>query len=174
MCSTLFLYISLPLFCTTTTWNFQKLLSYTFYGGNVVRVLVHFFFTAAHFHLALVAASISHFVTAATKFSHVVLPITKCLLLSKLNTLDNTDTETFSAFRFRLHWALVVCALQDGGRYAISRQNKLELHLGCHTCWVSSFTLVCLWCGRLLLFADWPEKNSNQKQAIQTLLELVC
>ena len=44
-------------------------LSYTFYGGNVVRVLVHFFFTAAHFHLALVAASISHFVTAVTKFS---------------------------------------------------------------------------------------------------------
>ena len=36
-----------------------------FYGGNVVRVLVHFFFTAAHFYLALVAASISHFVTAA-------------------------------------------------------------------------------------------------------------
>ena len=28
-----------------------------------------FFFTAAHFHLALVAASISHFVTAASKFS---------------------------------------------------------------------------------------------------------
>ena len=27
--------ISLPLFCTTTTWNFQKLPSYTFYGGNV-------------------------------------------------------------------------------------------------------------------------------------------
>ena len=23
--------------------NFQKLLSYTFYGGNVVRFLVHFF-----------------------------------------------------------------------------------------------------------------------------------
>ena len=36
------------------------------YGGNVVRILVHFFFTAAHFLLALVAASI---VTAATKFS---------------------------------------------------------------------------------------------------------
>ena len=67
---TFFLCISLPLFCTTTTWNFQKLLnSHTFYGGNVVGVLVHFFFTAAHFHLALVAASISHFVTAATKFS---------------------------------------------------------------------------------------------------------
>ena len=60
-----FLYISLPLFCTTTTWNFPKLLSYTFWGGNVVRILVHLFFTATHFHLALVAASISHFVTPA-------------------------------------------------------------------------------------------------------------
>ena len=63
--STLFLYISLPLFSMTTTRNFQK----PFYGGNVVRVLIHFFFTAAHFLLALVAASISHFVTTATKFS---------------------------------------------------------------------------------------------------------
>ena len=38
-------------------------------GGNVERVFIHFFFTAAHFHFALVDASISHFVTAATKFS---------------------------------------------------------------------------------------------------------
>ena len=38
----------------------ETYLSYTIFGGNVVRVLVHFFFTAAHFHLALVAASISH------------------------------------------------------------------------------------------------------------------
>ena len=67
--STLFLYISLPLFCTTTTGNFQKLLSYAFYGGIVVRVPFHFFNTAAHFHLALVVVSISHFVTAAAKFS---------------------------------------------------------------------------------------------------------
>ena len=68
-CSALCLYISLPLFCTTTTWNFQKLLSYTFCKGNVVRVLVHFCSTAAHFHLALLgAASISHFVTGATNF----------------------------------------------------------------------------------------------------------
>ena len=44
--------------------------------------------------------------------------------------------------------SLVVSALQDAGGYAISRQNNLELHLGCHTCWLSYFTLVCLWCGR--------------------------
>ena len=48
----LFLYISFPLFCTTTTWNFQKLPIYTFCGGNFLLVLVHsFFFTAAHFHI---------------------------------------------------------------------------------------------------------------------------
>ena len=40
--STLFWYISLPLFCTITR-NVQKLPGYTFYGGNVVHVLVHFF-----------------------------------------------------------------------------------------------------------------------------------
>ena len=38
-------------------------------------------------------------------------------------------------------YSLVVSALQDAGGYAISCQNNLELHLGCHT-----FTLVCLWC----------------------------
>ena len=32
----------------------------------------------------------------------------------------------------------------DAGGYAISRQNNLELHLGCHTYWLSYFTLVCL------------------------------
>ena len=45
-----FLYISLPVFCTTTTWNFQKLPSYTFYGGNVVCGPVHLFSPASHFH----------------------------------------------------------------------------------------------------------------------------
>ena len=38
--------------------------------GNVVRVLVSiFFFTAADFHVALVAVNISHSLTAATEFS---------------------------------------------------------------------------------------------------------
>ena len=133
-----FLYISLPLFCTTTTWNFKKLRHV--FGGNVVRVLVYLFFTAAHFHLALVTASISHSVTPATKFS-CCSSNKKCILLffisrsrsmstffslsftglpstfsfslsfscsvfqicghdnlSQLNTVDNTDTETISAF----------------------------------------------------------------------------
>ena len=44
--------------------------------------------------------------------------------------------------------SLVVSTLQDAGGYAISLQNNLQLHLGCHTYWLSYFTLVCLWCGR--------------------------
>ena len=44
--------------------------------------------------------------------------------------------------------SLAAAVLQDAGGNAISRQNNLELHLGCHTCWLSYFTLVCLWCGR--------------------------
>ena len=36
--------------CTTTTSNIEKLPSYTFYGGNVAPVVVHFF-SLAHFHL---------------------------------------------------------------------------------------------------------------------------
>ena len=30
--------------------------------------------------------------------------------------------------------SFVISALQDAGGYAISCQNNLELHLGCHTC----------------------------------------
>ena len=39
--------------------------------------------------------------------------------------------------------SLVVSASQDASSHATSRQNDLELHLGCHTCWLSCFTLVC-------------------------------
>ena len=43
-----------------------KLPGYPFCGGNIVRVLIHFFFT---FMFTLVSARISYFPTAATKFS---------------------------------------------------------------------------------------------------------
>ena len=91
-CSTFFLQISnkqfvfpLPLFCTTTTLfcttktsNF--LVTHYFYGEIVVCFYPIFcfqcscsllFFTAVHF--TLLAASISHFLTAALTF-HVFLP----------------------------------------------------------------------------------------------------
>ena len=61
---------------------------------------------------------------------------------SNLKTLDNTDSKKISAFRFRLLIdSLDASALQDAGGYAISRQNYLELHLGCHTCRLSNFQI---------------------------------
>ena len=48
----------------------------------------------------------------------------------------------FPLFVFVFIDSLVVTASQDAGGYAISRQNNLELHLGCHTCWLKYFTLV--------------------------------
>ena len=66
-------------FCTRTTWNFQKPLSYTFYGGNVVRVPVHFFslplvFTLHWWPLAFLILS------PLLQNYQVVLPIKNCLL----------------------------------------------------------------------------------------------
>ena len=67
-----FLYNSLPLFCRKFLKVSRCSRGYTFYGGNVIRVLVHHFFsTVTHFHSG--GASISYFLTAATKF-HVVPP----------------------------------------------------------------------------------------------------
>ena len=68
-CNTLFLYISLPRCFAWLHSETSRNFLVPFYGGDVVHVLVHFFFTATHFHLALVATSISHFVTTAAKFS---------------------------------------------------------------------------------------------------------
>ena len=82
--------LSLLLFCTTTTLFCQTkssnfLATHYFYGGIVVSAYLIFcllcscsllFFTAPHFHLAgrsLLAASISHCLTAALNF-YVFLP----------------------------------------------------------------------------------------------------
>ena len=128
--------------CTFLCRYFARLLRET---SRNFLVTLFIFFTAAHFHLTLVAASISHFVTAATKFSccssnknvSPLIFISRSRSLSPfsslsfaglqptfsfslsfsssifqicghdnypmLNTLDNTDTETISAFRFRLY-----------------------------------------------------------------------
>ena len=70
-CSTFFLCISLPLFCTTSTY--VKLPSCTFYGGKVVYVpstcQFFFFFFLLPLILTLLAASICHFLIAALNFS---------------------------------------------------------------------------------------------------------
>ena len=131
--------------CTFLCRCFARLQLETSRNFLVASFFGSIFFTAAHFHLALVAACISHFFTAVTKFSccssnkkmsffffsrskslspffslsFAGLPPTfsfslcfSCSIFqifgrdnkSKLNTLENTDTETISAFHFPLHW----------------------------------------------------------------------
>ena len=78
-----FLYISLPLFCTTTTRNFHKL----FYGGNVVRVLVHFFSLPFIFCLHWWPLAFLILSPPLQNF-HVVLPTKKCRLCFLSLALD--------------------------------------------------------------------------------------
>ena len=133
MCSTLF-YISLPLFSQLQRETSRNCLVIHFMEQISYMFLFTFFSLSLIFNM--VAASISHFLTAATKF-HVFLN-KRCLLcffslalalflieihqpvsllslslyskfvgmtilitLNFNNTLHNTDTEIFSAFRFR-------------------------------------------------------------------------
>ena len=68
----IFLYISLPLFCSTTS-TYVKLPSCTFYGGKIVYreicSYVPFFFFSLPLILTLLAANICHFLIAALNFS---------------------------------------------------------------------------------------------------------
>ena len=150
------------------------------------------FFAAVHFYLASVAASISHFLTAATLkifmlffqgkkkfcFSFIsrsrslslfsrwaslacrLLSLFLCLSLALYSKfVDMTINLSLLLWTTRIQKqftlsffifidSLVVSTLQDAGGYAISRQNNFEFDLGCHTCWLSYFTFVHLWCGR--------------------------
>ena len=85
----------------------------------------------------------------------IIEPITLCNELCLALNVFNNDTMALAPARkpYRIVFidSFVVSALQDAGGYAISRQNNLELHLGCHTYWLSYFTLACLWCGRTVV-----------------------
>ena len=96
--------------------------SYTFYGGNVVRVIVHLFFTAAHFHHALVASSTCHCLTTATKFSC-------CSPNQKMSPLFFISRSRSLSPFFSMSFAAGLPPT-----FSFSRQNNLELHLACHFC----------------------------------------
>ena len=55
------------------------------------------------------------------------------LNLSRLILETTQIQKQFPLYVFVFIDSLVVSTLQDAGGYAISRQNNLELHLGCHT-----------------------------------------
>ena len=79
-----FLYISLSLFCTITTWNFPN----RFYGGNVVRVLARFFFSLLLI-FTLHRWPLAFFIWSPPPQNfHVVLPTKNCLLCFSSLALD--------------------------------------------------------------------------------------
>ena len=168
---------------TTATWNFQKLLSYTFLSFTFLSLPL--IFTLHWWPLAFLILSppLQNFPVVLPKkcllcllylalnicrpfsrwpslachllslflcvslalFSKFVdMTINLSLILQKTRIQRQFPISIFLAFID----SLVVSALQDAGGYAIYRQNNLELHLGCHSCWLSYFTLVYLWCGR--------------------------
>ena len=78
-------------------------------------------------------------------FSLIRWPVTYFLFVSVLLFLHIPNVQTlqliyaqyFSQHGYRNNFrfpSLVISASKDAGGYAISRQNNLELHLGCHTC----------------------------------------
>ena len=120
-------------FCAVVLHNYNVKLSETSWlyassGGNIVHVLVHFFFTIAHFKLVF-SPLLQNFVFSSRKNVSVVFSLMLQLSFSlrfaglqryflflyfqicghdntyysKLNTLENTDTEIFSDFRFCLY-----------------------------------------------------------------------
>ena len=99
-----FLYISLLLFYTTATWNFQNLLSYTFYGGNVTRFLVHFFPLPLIFTLYWWPLAFLILLPPLQNF-HVVLPTKNVSIVFLCLALDLC--RPFS------RWASLACQLID-------------------------------------------------------------
>ena len=112
----------------------------------------------------LIAASNSHCLSAATKFSccssrekrsPLILCSSSLSLFFSLSFASLSLTFSFSlSFSFcvfqicghgrSLTWQLIYGWYILASSYAISRQNNLELHLGCHACRLSYFKLVCL------------------------------
>ena len=130
---TFFWYISLPLFYTTTTRNFlvTRFFRSLFFSLPLIFIL-HWWPLALspplqNFHVVLPTKNcllcfLSLTLNLCRPFSRWASPACRLLSLflcvslalyskfvghddqSKLNTLENTDTETISAFHFPLHW----------------------------------------------------------------------
>ena len=101
-----------------------------------------YFFTTAHFHLA---ASISHFLTAAMKFScfssnEIRLLISFCVIHVSLNIKNNVEKDTTMLF---FPSPLIVRAAVRFSSVAFGLPYLL----------IESFILVCLCCGRSVAVA---------------------
>ena len=97
------------------------------------------------FFLSLFFISRSRSLSPSFSLSFAGLPLFLCLSLALYSKfVDKTINLSLILQKTRIQKqfplsvfvfidSLVVSASQDAGGYAISRQNNLELHLGCHT-----------------------------------------
>ena len=107
-----------------------------------------FFYTAAHFHLVGRFFSVSHrhfHVFPPTKFVSCFFSNALALLLMSLKTLKFSRTWLCCWFFSLLSPDGLSLSKKSFG-LQVSRRKTLCCI--CHTCWLSYFTLVCLWCGR--------------------------
>ena len=87
-----------PVVCTSTTWNYQKLPSYTFYGGNVVLVSCSLFFFHYRSYLPWWPLAFLSFSPPLQNF-YVVLPTKKVSFLFYLSLWLSVGL-----FLVELHW----------------------------------------------------------------------
>ena len=97
----------------------------------LVFLYTFIFLTAAHFYLS---PPLLFLITRSSSFSVIHVSVDVKSNIEK----DSTLLLLLLFFFFSLNVRVAT---------RFPAQEKLELHLGCHTCWLSYFTLVCLWCG---------------------------
>ena len=114
--------------------------------------LIYWFLFSLPLIFTLQAASISHFLTATMKFScfssdeiHLLCFQSLTLVLSfsvihmSVNIKNNIEKDTT---------LLLFFLSKNLGGHAISLQTEPWVAFGLPYCWLSYFTLVCLWCGQ--------------------------
>ena len=133
-------------FCATKTWNFPSytLILWKNFRMSSPKILLLLFLFAYIFPLPLIftllgsllTTTVSHFLTSAMKFS--------CLSSNEIGL------RCFQSLALALSLLLTWVYFKKYRRkrldfvvdHAISCQINLELHMGCHTCWLSYFH----WC----------------------------
>ena len=129
-CSTLFMYISLQLFCTTTPRNFQKLPSYMFYAFLLTLFSLPLIFT-------LVAASISSlFKIFMFFFQRNWSPLFFFSRSSSLSVIHvNVDIKIKS--KYRIGFVVVVCIskVREDMRFTAKTHGRLKCKLSSRLTW---------------------------------------
>ena len=141
-------------FCTTKTSNL--LVTHYFYGGIVVCAYQRFCFPCScsllFFHCRLFSPcwplaflifspplwiSMFFFLRNSSPLFSITRSSSFSVIHVSVNIKNNAEKDT----------TLLLFFFSKGG-HVISFQVEPWVAFGRHTCWLSYFTLVCLWCGR--------------------------